>query len=287
MGVWGPGLYEDDFASDLKSTISLVCKVPADGNRLLQILRTMLTDDGDANDDQCTFWLVVADQFERRGIVCAEAFATALSIIEGEQDLRRLQEHGLAPRSLLKRKAMLQELGARLSAPRPARAEPKAGKPPEFVVEVGEIYAFPTMRGAAVNAWFDTWEAARFEPDGWGALVVLQKGRAYNWLPWVSVASLTVSHERCPSFEETLQARLLKHPQTDGAAKCVPKRSHVKRMKMQPLGRVNLSPARAASEVSTWSTERALQFGWSLSSAAFSSTLTGLPIGPSLASLAE
>lgn len=287
MGAWGAGLYQDDSASDLKSTISLVSKVPAEGDRLLEILRAVQGNAGVDEEDECTFWLVIADQFERRGITCPEAFATALSIIEDGRDLRRLEESGLDQRGLLKRTAILQELAGRLRAPRPARPRPRAGKPPAFFVDVGEIYAFPTMRGAAVNAWFETWEQARFQPDGWGALIVLQKGRAYDWLPWVSVASLTVGYEHCPSLEDALGARLLKHLQTDGAAKCVPKRSHIKRMKMQLLGRVQLDATKAAREVSTWSTESALECGWSLSSAAFSNNIRGLPIGPFVADILE
>lgn len=288
MGAWAAGLYQDDFASDLKSTISQVSKVPVDGDRLLDILCAMQSDAGIDEDDECTFWLVVADQFERRGIACLKAFEAALSIIDSGRDMRRFGELGLGQREVIKRNDVLQELANRLRSPRPTRPRRAAGKkPPEFVVEVGEIYVFRTMSGAAANAWFATWEQAGFQPDGWGALVVLQKGRVYDWLPWVSVASLTVPHESCPSLDDALGSRLLMHLQTNGAAKVVPRRSHLKRTKMQLLGRVQLDAEKAAREVSTWSAETALDCGWSLSSAAFSSNIHDLPIGPCLADLLE
>lgn len=61
-GARGAGLYDDDNALDLKNSIALLAKIPADGERLLQILRRQHPEPGKV------FWRVVADQFERRGI---------------------------------------------------------------------------------------------------------------------------------------------------------------------------------------------------------------------------
>ena len=159
------------------------------------------------------------------------------------------------------------------------------GKPPEFVVDVGEIYAFPTMKGKAVNAWFDSWEQAGFQPDGWGALIILDRGRAFDWLPWCAVASLTVDPQRMPLLEDAARSCLLLHPQTYGAARCVPKRSHVKRIQMHLLGKLPLDPLHAKNAVSKWSMEKALDCGWSISSAAFSANIGALPVGAQVAGL--
>ncbi|MDH1341126.1 hypothetical protein [Ectopseudomonas oleovorans] len=286
MGAWGSGLYQDDYASDLKNTISLVCKIPWDGERLLEVLWQMQCDAGIDGDDECTFWLVVADQFERRGIACSSAIAKALAIIDDGQDIRRMEE--LEKKDIINRQRILLELADRLRSPRQERPRPTAKKPPEYVVEVGDIYAYPTMKGKAVNSWFPTWEEAGFEPDGWGALVVLQKGRAFDWLPWVSVAALTVPHELYPSLDDALKAHLLTDDlQTEGAAKVVPKRSHFKRMKMELIGRVPLNKEKAERHVSTWSDVSAIDNGWSLSSPAFSSNIGDLSIGSCLADLLE
>ena len=72
MGVWGSGLYSGDFALDLRSTIGAVCRLPFDSDRLLEVLCESEPDaafDGN-NEDHTTFWLLVADQFARRGIAC-------------------------------------------------------------------------------------------------------------------------------------------------------------------------------------------------------------------------
>lgn len=285
MGSWGTGLYQDDFASDLKNTIALVSKVPADGDRLLAILRELHADADLDGDDGPTFWLVVADQFERKGVVSRTVSERALAVIDDDQDLDRLRDLGLDARGLAARRKVLEELASRLRAPRPSRPVPKAGKPPAMVVAPGEIYAFPTMKGKAVNAWFDSWEAAGFVPDGWGALVVVETGRAFDWLPWCAVASLSVDAQKEPTLKDALGARLLTHPQTDGAARCVPKAAHLTRMRATRLGTVALDPAVAAAAVSRWSVKSAIGCGWSIASAAFASTMPSLPMGVPLREL--
>jgi hypothetical protein len=64
MGAWGPGLYQDDEAADLRNTISLLSKMPADGDRILEILVGNHPEPPAMDrDGGPTFWLVVADQF--------------------------------------------------------------------------------------------------------------------------------------------------------------------------------------------------------------------------------
>src|SRR5439155_815925 len=68
MGAWGIGLYSGDFARDLKATISAVCRLPLDEEALVDAIcqseSSAARDPADA--DHTTFWLVLADQFEKR-----------------------------------------------------------------------------------------------------------------------------------------------------------------------------------------------------------------------------
>ena len=67
MGSWGLGLYQDDSASDLRSMIAILAKLPASGDGILQIILDNWNEPVGLGDDAGpTFWLVVADQFERR-----------------------------------------------------------------------------------------------------------------------------------------------------------------------------------------------------------------------------
>lgn len=168
-----------------------------------------------SNGDAAYFWLVTADQFEKRGIACAEASANALQIIASGLDLARQKDHGADDKFLEKRSKVLAELAARLVSPRPLRV-PASGKMPDMVVQTGDIYAFPTMSGFGWNPYRNAVEGS-FVADGWGAMVVLDTGRMFDWLPWCALASLTVDPTVKPYLEGAISGRLIFHLQTNGA----------------------------------------------------------------------
>ena len=262
MGTWGTGLYSDDTAADLKNSIALLTQLPVSGDRLLEILidtyggSVELTADGGP-----AFWLVVADQFERKGIRSERASEQARAVVKTGADLRDLEARGMPAKDLKKRAEILAELDRRLKSPRPEKPRPKGGKPPDFVVDIGEVYAFPTMRSQAFNAWYASWEQAKFVPDGWGAMLVVGRGRVFDWLPWCAVASLTVDPSREPSLDDASAARVRTEV---GGTLCVPRRTHLNKMKMRLLGRLDLDPGKAAAISSDDPTPQyAVTAGWS------------------------
>jgi hypothetical protein len=105
MGVWGPGLYSGDFAADLRQAIRAVVRLPFEAEKLVDILVGM--EPGAANnsehEEHTTFWLVVADQFARRGIACERVRDKALQIIDDGTDLAVLARLGMQPALLRKR----------------------------------------------------------------------------------------------------------------------------------------------------------------------------------------
>lgn len=270
MGAWGAGLYDDDTAGDLKNTIALVAKVPEDGDRLLQMLKDVQGNVDPADEDGSLFWLVVADQFEKKGIHCRDASETALAIIESERDLAHCRARGADEKFLRERARSLGELAERLRSPRPAKARPKAAKPPSLVLETGQVHAFPTMQG---NAWHPYRLPAHgsFVPDGWGALAVLDTGRAFDWLPWVALAGLMVPPDTKPTLDAALDARLIFHPQTRGAGRFVPKPAHAKGLALELLGHVDLDASRVTPHLSKWPVKRAIQFDWTIAYGALTS----------------
>ncbi len=189
MGTWGASLYDDDSASDLKSTLALLCKVPVDGNQLLKLSKRIYGNCEPGDEDGAIFWLVVADQFERRGIECQEVADTALSIIAGGAVLLADEARGADEKILKNRTLVLKALAERLRSPRAFRLRFSPPQPPDLVLQTGEIYAFPTMDGRAWSPYRLESEGS-FMPNGWGAMVVLATGRAFEWLPWCAVASL-------------------------------------------------------------------------------------------------
>ncbi len=284
MGSQGAKLYQDDEAADLKSTIALVCKAPWHGDRLLDILVDMFGNADPRDEDAIVFWLVVADQFERRGIECSRARSTALSLIERGADTDRLASLGASDQFLSSRRRDLDELAQRLRSPRAVRVRKTPATPPEFWLDVGEIHVFRTSGGFACSPYRLQYQGP-FEADGWGAMIVLDRGRAFDWVPWCALASLTVDPTRRPTLEDACQAQLITHMQTNGAARCVPKRAHLATMGAELIGRVALDAKRVAPVLSTLSISSAIAFDWSVDKAAYSRGVKGPKIGAALQDL--
>jgi hypothetical protein len=126
-GVWGAGLDSGDFAMDLRRTIGAVARLPFDGDRLVEILaQTEPTVANNPEDeDHTTFWLVVADQFAKRAIICDRAREKGLAIIDAGSDLAMHAKLGMSPSDLSQRRKMLQDVRVRLTTP-PARRRPRS-----------------------------------------------------------------------------------------------------------------------------------------------------------------
>src|SRR5215813_15379987 len=103
MGVFGIGLYSGDFAMDLRSTIRAVSRLPFTPERLSKVLcDSEPAANNPADEDHSTFWLVVADQFAKRGIICNSVRDKALEIIDQDSDLHMLEKLGMSASDLHK-----------------------------------------------------------------------------------------------------------------------------------------------------------------------------------------
>src|SRR5436853_6669624 len=146
MGAWAAGLYSSDIAADMRATIKSVLRLPFDEDRIVEILsdceRDAASDPG--NEDHTTFWLVLADQFEKRGVAHAMTRDRAIAIIDGNDDLRMMESRGMKPADLKRRGAKLGDLRTRLaSAPRFSKPRATISAPDVHVPEPGGLYARP------------------------------------------------------------------------------------------------------------------------------------------------
>lgn len=173
----------------------------------------------------------------------------------------------------------------RLKNPCPIKKGTISKKPPDSLFEVGQVFIFPTIRGYACRPYRLSTQDP-FKADGWGALVVLEVGRAFDWFPLCALASLAVNPSKKPSLEAVQEAELIFHPQTHGAARCIPKKSDIKLMQLELLGRVSPDKSKVSHYLSKWSIYKAITCGWSISYAGFSAKFKNqLPIGLKLRSL--
>jgi len=244
VGSWGTSLYSGDFAADLRRTVAVVARLPFDGERLLDLIieaeHAAATNSDD--EDHTIFWLVVADQLTRRGIHSARAVDAALAIIDSGRDLEMMARLGMSERDRGRRAVALGDLRDRLVAP-PSEAKPRSvlRRPQAYLFEVGEVLVFPTARGKCLNPYFS--DTSRipggWQQDGWGAAVIVEHGRAFDFLTWYRPI-VTTSIERAKPDLETIVSHRLWRIDWPGTVS----RLHIKRMGIERAGVVTVDQAK-------------------------------------------
>ncbi len=246
MGVWATGLYAGDFALDLRSTICAVAKLPFDSDRLLEILCESERAAANRSDDpdHSTFWLVVADQFARRGIDNKRAREIALEIIDTNRDLEMLEKLGMPARDLRKRQKVLDEVRQRVIAPN-VRAKPRevmrSAQP--LLMQTGDVLVYPTFGGRCRNPYFVDQDKDRmgtasrpWQIDSWAAMVIVDSGRAFEFLAWYRPLTLTMAMAEKPSML-SLEGDLIWKLCRPGTCSA----SHFKRMGIEKIGSITVS----------------------------------------------
>jgi hypothetical protein len=234
MGTWGVGLYASDDALDLRGTIRAVSRLPHDGDELIELLAELNPHARDPKDEgHSTFWLVVADQFHRRGIRSG-AEKRALDIIKSGADLEMLAKLGMTDADLRKRRRLLDELADTLRAPLPEKTRKTLRKPQEILFAAGDVLAYRIdSRGNCPNPYEGKSGLARFDPVGWDGCLVVASGLALEYLAWYQIATTTVPFEDRPTLAEVM-ARV--DPATAAAAVGTTSQSHVAIMGLERLG---------------------------------------------------
>jgi hypothetical protein len=251
MGVWGINLYSGDFAMDLRSTIGAVARLPFDANRLVEILSE--TESAAANnpldEDHTNFWLVLADQFAKRGIISDHVRAKALSIIDNDENIAMLERLGMKSVDVRKRRKVLYDLRDRITGPVVEKARTVLKKPQPLVMDVGDIVVYPTCYGKNINPYFPSEEQDKqytkegpipWTQNDWGAMVIVGCGRAFDFLSWYRPLVIVEARGQKPTVDaltdENVPWRL------DSAGTCSP--SHFRKMEMEKIGSVSLDPAK-------------------------------------------
>lgn len=237
MAAWGPGLYSSDFACDLRSTLAAVARLPIEGERILEILcETAPQAAADPkNEEYTTFWLVTADQFQRRSVTCDRAKAAAISVIDSGADIAMMQQLGMPERDLRKRTAKLSELRRRLTSIATPKRRQMLSKPQPYVMEVGDVLTYPICRGQEINPYAaDSKKLLGWVQDGWAAMLVAGRGRAFGYLAWYSIMVIRDELMEKPSLQKLMGIPwMLRRAGTCSAL-------HFKRMELELAGQVRL-----------------------------------------------
>jgi hypothetical protein len=234
MGVWGAGLYSGDFALDLRSTIRAVARLPYDGDKLVEILcETEPAATRPHDEDHSNFWLVTADQFAKRGVVSERARERALTIIDNGSDIAMLEKLGMDPAGLRKRSKILEELRARIAAPPSGKPRSVLKKPQPYLMDVGDVLIYPTCEGNSINPYFGSKERDRSwkGQDGWSAAMIVDRGRAFEFLAWYRPLTPAVAVKDRPTLA-ALQGEMPWRFERPGTCSA----SHSKKMEFEKIG---------------------------------------------------
>ncbi len=243
MGSWGTSLYSGDFAADLRRTVAVVARLPFDAERLVDFI--IEVEPGAANnpraDDHTVFWLVVADQFARRGVRSARVRDAALEIIDSGQDLEAMARLGMSERDREKRAKNLAEVRARLLSTDEAKRRRVLKRPQPFLWDTGEVLLYPTSHGRCINPYFrdKSLIAGGWTQDGWAAAVIVERGRAFEFLPWYRPLVVASVLPDKPGFDEIVARRQWRLDRPGTVTQV-----HVDRMEIERAGVVSVDPSR-------------------------------------------
>ncbi|WP_205473484.1 hypothetical protein [Nocardioides sp. SYSU D00038] len=169
MGSWGPAIFSDDTASDIRGEYRelLEDQVPDDEatTRIIEAFRDL------AADEEHVLWLALAAAQSQWGRLDERVRSEALAVIDSGRGLELWEEAG--PKELARRKAVLAKLREQITGPQPSRKTLR--RPWRHVTDLnpGDVLACQTESGALA-----LFRVARIDDDRVGAAPIVE------WLDW-------------------------------------------------------------------------------------------------------
>ena len=237
MGVWGTGLYSGDFAMDLRSTIAALLRLPFDPERIVAIAcEVEPSAASDPKDEEhTTFWLVLADQFAKRGVSSDRVRTKALAILDSREDLTLMAKLGMNGTDLRRRETKLHELRSRIvTASSSGKPRNTLRSPQPLLMERGDVLVYPTCAGRCINPYFPSKEQdGRWTQDGWGAMTIIDCGRAFDFLAWYRATTIAYAVAERPTLDLLSGSEVLWRFGRPGTCSA----SHFRKMELQKIGR--------------------------------------------------
>jgi hypothetical protein len=209
MGSWGGGLYQGDFACDMRDDFKGFVRAPLSDEEFLAKIEEAHGRGHDGKHvDGFDYWLVLADQLERIGMHRPEIFARAIEIIERGQDIVALEALGAGASTTASRRKESAKLLERLRNPRPAKPRRPLKNPQPLLFEIGDAFIWPTDRG---NAFSEFMPGGRFEQDGWGLAVIKGSGHEYGVFAYYVAQMLMWRRLERPTLDDVAHCRRSAH----------------------------------------------------------------------------
>lgn len=142
MGIWGPGLYSNDDALDLKAMFKELIAYGKSTNKAVAEIRKEF--DMDPPDEMnCDAWLALADTSWKYGRLTEEIKQTALDLISSEMPMKNYRNVSQSFKK--KRQQVLQKLDVQLHTDMGKEKKPKPDKLYSIDWSPGQIYSRSQM----------------------------------------------------------------------------------------------------------------------------------------------
>lgn len=138
MGAWGPGLFSDDTACDVRDDYRELLEDGLSDDVATQTILDRYADALRDPDDRSVVWLALAFTQSKVGRLDAAVRDEALRIIETGADLQRWED----PAVRRKREAALEKVRLQLFGPQPARKRLRPPKRHETSLVPGDVLAY-------------------------------------------------------------------------------------------------------------------------------------------------
>ena len=141
MGAWGPKLYQDDIAQDVRDTYKDRLRRGKTTKEITEELIEEYSGEIEDIDDGPIFWFALADIQWDYGRLLPEVKENAIKWIEDGSDIRRWEEEGTA-KEVKVRKEVLEKLKNKLESPMPEEKKVSQYRLYKCQWKIGDVYAY-------------------------------------------------------------------------------------------------------------------------------------------------
>ena len=146
MGTWGPAIFSDDLACDVRDEYTVHLDEGKSGEEATKIVLQVYYPDVRGTEEESVFWFALALTQWKKGRLLDDVRSQALSFIDNGADLKRWSEPGNEKVSK-KRMTVLEKLKETLLSPMPPAKKPRQ-LPTKVPVKPGDVFEIPTEKGA-------------------------------------------------------------------------------------------------------------------------------------------
>jgi hypothetical protein len=253
MSSWGPGLYQNAAALDVKAALKDWARLPVEGPQLIAMATRAFPEATDQTAAAYTsIWLALAEQFYAFGIACPDLFDLADTLISSGADDRAMQAVGMSAADRNRRARALNRLNETWAAPHPNPADRRIiWSPEQHCTADGDVFVYPIENGNTANTNFTAKDIAKtFRPNGWNAFIVAKTAHQQGVYAMSYVIRLHIDSKTKPDMAKIRAAAVsgVKYaflsstlPTVPCGAWTVVSPSILKKMRAEKIGHVALS----------------------------------------------